>query len=343
VKIALLLVGFGNVARRFVHLLDESRAYLEAEGIEPVIVGIVTRRHGSMYDKAGLDAIRAALTVAEGGSLGLASSAPSAHTCVAQLRSQSIETRVLIETTTLDVRSGEPATSHILDAIRAGVHVVTANKGPVACHYRTIAREANAAHVRFLFEGAVMDGVPIFNLVRQTLPGVQIRGIRGVVNSTTNYILSALEAGQPFADALAHMQRAGIAEADPSLDIDGWDAAAKISALANVLLNADMTPQLVAREGIDADTAARVRQAMSNGRRLKLVASAAKIGDRIDARVALEELPLNDPLAILDGPANAVEFDTWPMGRLVITQRDGGLEQTAYALLSDLVAIARSA
>ncbi len=142
-----------------------------------------------------------------------------------------------------------------------GAHVVTANKGPVAFAYRELADEARARGVSFLFEGAVMDGIPVFNLVRECLPAATIRGFRGVINSTTNHILTAMEKGEPYDRALARMQAEGVAEADPSLDVDGWDAAAKVAALANVWFDARITPQVVDRTGIDAGTAARVTPA----------------------------------------------------------------------------------
>jgi homoserine dehydrogenase len=150
-----------------------------------------------------------------------------------------------------------------------------------------------------------------------------------------------MERGEPFEPALARMQQAGVAEADPSLDLEGWDAAAKAAALANVMLDADLTPHLVTREGVTRDTAERARAARAAGKRLKLVASGSGRGDRAAARVELKELEPDDPLAILEGQANALELDTWPLGRIVVTQRDGGLEKTAYALLSDLIGIAR--
>jgi homoserine dehydrogenase len=262
---------------------------------------------------------------------------PSALEWISRLRSQGAEARVVVETTPLDIRFGEPAISHVRAGFAAGAHVITANKGPVAFAYRALRDEAAAAGVSFRFEGAVMDGLPIFNLVRETLPAVTIRGFRGVVNSTTNFILSALERGEAFEPALARMQQAGVAEADPSLDLDGWDAAAKAAALANVLLDADLTPQRVARAGITAETAGRARAAKASGRRLKLVASGSGRGPGAAASVALQELDADDPLAILEGQANALEIDTWPLGRIVVTQRDGGMEKTAYALLSDLV------
>ena len=339
-RIALLLAGCGHVGRRFVQLLDESRPALDALDVHPVVVGVVTGRHGGVFDSAGLDACKAAQILAGRGAV-MADATPSTLEWIARLRSQDVEARVLIETTPLDIRSGEPAITHVRAAFAAGAHVVTANKGPAAWAYRALAAEARAAGVSFLCEGAVLDGIPLLSLVRETLPCADVRGFRGVVNSTTNYILSALEQGEPFDGALARMQAEGIAEADASLDVDGWDAAAKTAVLANVLLDAGITPLDVPRQGIGPDTAAAVAAARSRDRRLKQVARAALRDGRLDAAVELQRLAPGDPLAILDGQANAVELDTWPAGRIVITQRDGGLEKTAYALLADLVTVAR--
>jgi len=187
-----------------------------------------------------------------------------------------------------------------------------------------------------------MDGVPVFNLVRETLPAVNVIGFRGVVNSTTNFILTAMEQGQPFAAALAEMQARGIAEADASLDVDGWDAAAKTAALANVLLGASITPHAVDREGITPAAGPRAVEARAAGRRLKLVARARREGRQVTARVRPEELPANDLLAGLDGQQNAIILETDLLEEIAVVQRGGSLTQTAYALLSDLVTIARA-
>jgi homoserine dehydrogenase len=352
VQIALALVGYGHVARRFVQLLDESRDALAALGIEPIVVGIATRRHGSVFDAAGVNAAEfersgehAGLDTAAAGKRlgGSKANGPSsaALAIIDQLGALPVEARVMVETTVLDIQLGQPAIEHVRAAFAAGAHVITANKGPAAFAYRALSAEAARAGVSFLFEGAVMDGVPVFGLVRDTMPAVTIHGFRGIVNSTTNHILSALERGEAFEAALARMQADGVAEADPSLDVDGWDAAAKTSALANVLLDADLTPHLVAREGLDATTGDRARAAIRDGRRLKLVASARRVHGRVEGRVALESLDPRDPLAVLDGQANALELDTTPLGRIVITQCDGGLEKTAYALLADLVTVVK--
>jgi homoserine dehydrogenase len=186
-----------------------------------------------------------------------------------------------------------------------------------------------------------MDGVPIFNLARETLPAVQITGFRGVVNSTTNHILSALEDGESFDAALQRMQSLGIAEADPSLDVDGWDAAAKTAALANVLMRARMTPQAVDREGIGPATARLAMAAKARGARIRLVASARTGPDGVVTSVRPVELPEGDLLAGLRGMANALVLQTDLLGEIAICQLSGSLTQTAYALLSDLITIRR--
>ena len=339
----LILIGFGNVARRFVSLLDEQRAALARQcGVSTRIVGIATRRHGQMYSPRGLDTTQ--VRVKKDPTSDPAGTPTFLHQALHKSLLAARERRlVVVETTTLDVHRGEPAVSYIRAALAAQAHVITANKGPVACAYRALRRAAERADRRWLFEGAVMDGVPIFNLARETLPAVKVLGFRGVVNSTTNFMITAMEQGQPFDDALAQMQAMGIAEADASLDVDGWDAAAKTAALANVLLGAGLTPRKVDRQGISRETAARAVEAVKGGRRLKLVARASREGRRIAAHVSLEELVAGDLLAQLEGQQNALILSTDLLGEIAIVQRGGGLTQTAYALLSDLVTIARDA
>jgi homoserine dehydrogenase len=249
--------------------------------------------------------------------------------------------QVVVETTVLDIERGQPAIDHVRKALRAGAHVVTSNKGPVAFAYRELDDFATALGRSFLFEGAVMDGVPVFNLVRETLPAVTISGFRGVVNSTTNHILTRMEEGQAFADALAEMQAAGIAEADASLDIEGWDAAAKTAALMNVLMKAEITPRAIDRTGIADIAPAMVQDARRQGKRLRLVATGGRQDGKAFGRVAPQLLPQEDVLAGLTGMQNALVLQTDLLGDLCITQLEGGLTQTAYALLSDLVTVCR--
>lgn len=339
------LVGFGNVGRRFARLLEERRELLrDACALECRIVGIATRRHGCTFDPHGVDVARAGRRV-EGGEP-IASRADgggaSAVDVIRSLAGSRAAARIVIETTTLDVAAGQPAILHVETAIAAGCHVITANKGPAAFAYRRLSGRAAAAGVSFLFEAAVMDGVPIFSLVRETMPAIEVRGFRGVVNSTTNYILTALEEGEAFEPALARMQADGIAEADASLDVDGWDAAAKTAALANALMNADVTPHMIHRVGIGPATGAAARAARARGNRLRLVAAASRTnGGGVEASVQPVELEPGDVLAGLTGMANALVLNTDLLGRVGVTQFEGGLTQTAYGLLADLVTVRR--
>ena len=341
----LALIGFGNVGRAFARLIEDRRSRLIGEhDLECRIVAIATRTHGCAHAPGGLDAVAAATRVESGGQV--SAGAPhqdgrpgDALQCIRRLASSDAPLRVVVETTTLSIEQGRPAIDHVEAALAAGCHVVTANKGPAAFAWRRLQSLADDAGLSFLFEGAVMDGIPVFNMVRETMPAVNVVGFRGVVNSTTNEILTALEDGDEFAPALARMQAAGIAEADPSLDVEGWDAAAKAAALANVLLGANTSPHEVDRTGIDAVSGDAVRGALSRGKRLRLVASARR-GERPIVRPV--ELPPTDLLAGLRGTANAIVFETDVLGEVAICQLGGGLTQTAYALVSDLVTIRRA-
>ncbi len=328
----LIFVGFGNVARRAVRLIDEIGSRLP---FDTRTVAVVTGHHGAYTPHGWPETLPEPTT----------DGASNAHvvTALAELHTPAAQERrlVCVETTVLDIRSGEPAVAHVRAALTGGAHVVTANKGPVAFAHASLVSLARSVDREFLFEGAVMDGIPIFNLVRETLPGVRVDSFRGVINSTTNHILTMLERGETFEAALAQMQSAGIAEADPTLDLDGWDAAAKTAALMNVFLDAGVTPHDVAREGIRHVSAEDVHAAQARGERLRLVASATRLDGSAAGRVQVERLPVSDPLAGLEGQQNALLVKTDVLGEIGIVQRDGGLTQTAYALVSDLTTIAR--
>jgi homoserine dehydrogenase len=339
----LALVGFGNVGRRFARLIEERRDWLSLDyDLECRVVGIATRHHGAVFRESGLDAVRLAVAMEAGHPIVEAGSeAADSFDVVRRLAGTDAALKVLVETTTLDIKAGQPAIDHVRAALQAGCDAVTANKGPAAFAFEELSATAADRGRSFLFEGAVMDGVPIFNLVRETLPAVQITGFRGVVNSTTNHILSALEDGEGFDAALERMQAAGIAEADPSLDVDGWDAAAKVAALANVFMRARTTPLAVEREGIGPATARQAMAAKARGARVRLIASARTTPDGVVTSVRPVELPEQDLLAGLRGMANALVLQTDLLGEIAICQLSGSLTQTAYALLSDLIAVRR--
>jgi homoserine dehydrogenase len=345
-ELTLVLIGFGNVARRFVRLLDETADRLDFTW---KVVGIATRHHGSVVDPDGIDTRRAITTVDGRQSLDRLDSSPRERSGIDVIRQvadamadEAAEGRlVCIETTVLDIDRGEPAASHVRAALEGLAHVVTANKGPAAFAYHELEALAESVDRAFMFEGAVMDGVPVFNLVRETMPAIAIEGFRGVVNTTCNFILSELERGIEFETALTDMQARGIAEADPTLDIDGWDAAAKTAALVNVLMGGVITPHQVSRTGIRDVTGLDVREALGRNKRIRLVASASRQAGKIKARVEPELLDHLDPLAGMVDLNNALYLTTDLLGEIGIVQRGGDLTQTAYALLSDLSRISQ--
>ena len=338
-EVRIALVGFGNVGRRLVERLRGPYARaLRAAGARVRVTGIATARHGVAIDPRGIDLGRALRLSAPGGSL------RSLHRGRAVNDVQDFITRVpadvLVEITTLDPRTGQPATRHVRQALTRRLHVVTANKGPVAFALRSIRALAKQQGRLFLHEGAVMDGTPVFNLVARCLPGARILGFRGTLNSTTNLVLSRMEQGLGRDAAVREAQRLGIAEADPRNDLDGWDAAVKGCALANALMGASVRPRQVRRRGIARVSQAGVRRALAAGFRTRLVVRGVRSGSRVRVSVAPERIPLGDPLAG-SGPDAALVFETDLMGEIGVFERGATVDQTAYALLSDLLEIVR--
>lgn len=334
----LALVGLGNVGCCFLRLLPGSFGrVLRQTGVAPRVTGVATARHGFAVDPDGLRPDRILACLHAGRSLqALNRGRPIASTLDLIRRAPA---DVVVEISTLDPRRGEPATRHVRAALERGLHVVTANKGPVACARARLRRLAERRGVLFLHEAAVMDGTPVFNLVERCLPGARVTGFRGVLNTTTTRILTGMERGLPFAEALRRVQAEGIAEADSSHDIAGWDAAVKACALAATLMDARVTPTRVRRRGILGLDARRLRAALRRGFRYRLVARAVRRGREVQVSVSPERLRADDVLAGRDSDGVLV-IETDLAGEVGIWQGQVGVEQTAYGLLSDLVAVA---
>ena len=336
----LALVGFGHVGRRFAELLTGRYGrVLRAHGVRPRVTGIATGRHGLTIDPDGLDLRRCLRLVRSEGSLDALHRGPRPLTVSGFIGR--VPADVLIEVTTLDPQRGEPATSHVRAALTRGLDVVTANKGPVAFALRPLRALAERKRRLFLHEGAVMDGTPVFNMVERCLPGARLLGFRGTLNSTTNLILSRMEEGLTAAAGLRESQSLGVAEADASHDLDGWDSAVKGCALANALLGAAVTPDHVRRRGIRAISPRDVRRALAESTRLRLVVRGRRDGRQVRVTVRPERIPLGDPLAG-SGPDAALVLETDVMGEIGVFERGATVDQTAYALLSDLIEVVRS-
>jgi homoserine dehydrogenase len=312
--------------------LQRKQRNLGSNGISCRLTGIASRRIGWLAAGAGFDPEKL-----------LAGDFSQAKQCEG-IRDwlQAAQAEVMFETSSLNAATGQPAIDYIRAALESGAHAISANKGPVLHAYRELSELASARERQFLFESTVMDGVPIFSLFRDAMPGVEIRGFRGVLNSTTNVILEEMESGSSFDDAVRRAQALGVAESDPTDDIEGVDAAVKVVALANVLMGAALTLDDVHCEGIRGISVHQLYEAQASDEAWKLVCSARRQANgSITAAVRPERLALEDPLARVKGTSSVISFETDVLPQLILTEQDPGLETTAYGLLADFLRAVR--
>jgi len=331
-----VFVGFGNVARRMAAMLTEERKKfpgLADLDLQPV--AIFTKQRGALVEPSGIDLARALKDFRENGHF------PPAQMTVPEAL-LTLDYDVLVELSTLSIgQKGEPAISHVRAALGRKRHAVTANKGPAAFAYRELDSLARRSGVHFFFESAVMDGAPVFSL-RRALNGCRVTGISGILNTTTNFVISRLELGECMDRAVKTAQELGFAEADPTLDLEGWDAAAKTAILANVFLGADMDPLQVERRGIGELTIAAAAGAVAAGRRWKLICRAEIENGSVRASVGPEEISQSHWFAVVSGKGAALRLETDMMGPVWIVQENPGLNDTAAGVLSDLSAVGAS-
>ena len=247
---------------------------------------------------------------------------------------------VVFEAIALEPQTGQPALDYLRAALEHGAHAISANKGPVVHGYRELTELAARVGKRYRFESAVMDGAPLFSLVRECLPLAGLRGVRGIFTSTATIVLEAIEEGRSLADGIAHAQQLGIAEADPSYDVDGWDSAVKLCALANVLLGGDLRPADVARAGIRELDEGDVQRAGMAELPYRLVGEVLRDeAGVLRASVAPVQCRRGTALAVSGTTlVTHLQAEMFP-GGLTITSHDPDTTTTAYGMLSDFLAI----
>ena len=340
--IPVCLVGFGNVGKALVRLLEKKQPVLTSQfGFSTVVTGIATGSHGMAIDPGGIDIHQAIQLVESGKSLASISKVTTPENKLAFIRECPAE--VLFENTPVNHHTGQPAADHLKIALDAGMHAITANKGPVVHAYQELTALGQKQNRRFLFESAVMDGAPIFSLFRGPLPAVELKGFHGILNSCTNLLLELMEQGKTFEEAVAYGQSVGITETDPSADIDGWDAAIKVCALSTVLMGIPLKPEEVNRTGIRGITAQMVADALKTSERWKLVCSAQRQGDSVVAKVSPQRIAAASPLYSINGTSSFVQFEMDTLPGLGILESNPGPETTAYGLLADLINAVRGA
>jgi homoserine dehydrogenase len=344
-RLRLSITGFGTVGQGLAELLVTKRSLLMHNfDFEVTLISVANARHGFIYREDGLD-IPTLLELA-------ASRRPlTAHPGVRHWENALEGLRatggdVLAEATGTNLRDAEPGISHIRAVLEQGMHVITANKGPAALAANELISLAKQHHVQLRMESTVMAGTPVISTIREGMAGAQVRAIRGILNGTTNYILSAMAAGRDYAEALAEAQMHGYAEADPTADVEGYDTLAKTLILSALVFDRPLEPDQITRQGITTLTREHISRAISEGKRIKLVASLRLLPENkaknapLEARVEPVELPLSDPLARVDGVTNAIAVQTDTLPEVTIIGPGAGRLQTGQGLLADLIAIA---
>lgn len=334
----LLLVGFGTVGQGLAQILHERADALRAQyGFEAQIVGVSTLRRGSLYAPDGLD-LGALLDLDAGAPLDDYPFEAQRGWDVPQLIAEG-GADVLVEVSYTDLKTAQPALDYCRAALRAGLDLVLANKGPVALALPELEALARQTGRRLRFEATVMAGTPALALGREGLAGSGIRAARGILNGSTNLMLTRMGEGLTYAEAEAEASALGYLEADPSADVEGWDAAGKAIILARALFGAPLTLADINVKGITGLTVADIAAARAAGERWKLIAEVTAEG----GTVAPRRLSLADPLASVDGATNAITYSSDLLGNVTLVGPGAGRQQTAAGLLADLLHLHRHA
>ncbi len=333
------LIGFGGVNRALAELIATKNTLWERDlGFRLNIVAVSDLYLGSVISPNGLDAkTLVEANFAKGGFGRLSGGSAEADN---EMIIKTAPVDIVVEATFTNPSDGEPAVSHCRWALNSGKHVVTTNKGPVAIAAQELKALAKAHGIHFEYEGSVMSGTPVLRMADKTLSGAEIKGFEGILNGTSNFVLGRMENGLDFTSAVAEAQALGFAEADPTADVEGFDVRLKVVILANELLGANLKPEEVSCEGISQLSPSDIEAAAKANSRWKLIGSALRNADgTITGSVAPKQLPLEHPLAGVNGSTNAVSLNTELLGTVTVTGPGAGRTETAYALLSDIVAI----
>ncbi|MCK5330041.1 MAG: homoserine dehydrogenase [Candidatus Marinimicrobia bacterium] len=340
------LIGFGTVGQGLCEILINKKDYLkEKYNFAWKVVAVSDPVKGSVYCPDGLNVEMLLKLANEETSLEeydckCDKAAPQfGWDALKTIRESNADT--ICELAFTNVETGQPAIDHCKAAFETGQNVVTSNKGPAAIDYTGMQSIAEKNNVKFMIEGTVVSGTPVLNLIDGPLAGCEISSIKGILNGTTNYILTRMEAGMAYTDALKKAQELGYAEADPTGDVEGFDAMAKVIILANVVMKAGITATEVEREGITGITTEMIDQAKSKNARWKLLGAIEKSTDGINASVKPEMITMTHPLAGIMDATNALTFTTDLLGDITIVGAGAGRIETGYSILTDILAIHR--
>lgn len=337
-EINICLVGFGNAAKEFCRMLTTKSPEIKVStGYDVKVTAIAGRSKGSIINPRGINLTKALMEVENTGRFDV-----SSEDTVNMETLQVIENcsaNVLVELSTLSIYDGQPAINHIETAFEKGMHVITGNKGPIAWKYQKLRDNSKQRGLQFLYETTVMDGTPIFNFVKYTLPGCKVLSFKGILNSTTNFVLEEMESGNSYEAAIKEAKRRGFAEEDPSMDIDGWDAAAKTAALLNVLMDTNINPTEIDRQGIADITLRDIEKAKEKQCKIKLLCEGYIEDNIAKGKVHPVYINNNDILSNIDATSSILGITTDLMGEVQIIEKNPEIQQTAYGIYSDLLTL----
>lgn len=340
----LILIGFGNVASALARLLIRKQNLLKSNyDVTFSFTGISTGSHGHAVNPNGLD-IQKALELVESGKDIFPLSTLEVKSSLDVIKHS--QANIMFENSPVNTQTGQPALEHIRAALGLGMHAITANKGPVVHGYRELTALAAEKGKMFRFESTVLGGAPVFSVMREAFPLAELTSFKGIFNATTNVILSRMESGESYDEALKYAQKIGLAETDPTNDVDGWDAAIKVAALVTVLWDTPLTPQQVNPTGIRGITSEMIAKAKAEGKRYKLVCSAEKVEGNVQASVSPQLVDAASPLYGMMNSSTGVTFRTDVIldYSIVLSEKPGmtgGPVETAYGLFADFVNIVK--
>jgi len=334
----LALLGFGNAGQAFAEMLLKKHDKIkEKYGYDVIVTAIATNTKGNLINPAGIDLTKTLSDLEKCGKFCNEDELTDMTTL--QIVAEA-DYDVAVEMTPLNIFTGQPAIDHIETAFGRQKDVITANKGPAAWKFSVLKKMAEDKGCKFFYETTVMDGTPVFNFVEKTLQLAEVTEVSGILNSTTNFILEEMAAGTPYDDIMQRGCELGFVEADPAMDIEGYDAAAKITALLNVLMDAGITPDMVERKGIEDITVEDIKAAESRGNVIKLLCKGKKNADgTVVATVKPEEVPKSDMLASIDSTTSVVSITTDLMKKVSVVEHQPEIEQTAYGVFGDLLRV----
>jgi homoserine dehydrogenase len=337
-KYKLAIIGFGNVGQGLTQIILDKKLLLNAKfGIDLSIVAVCDLYKGSISDPNGLDPEVLLSDLKEHGDLKRTSAPISGWNAIETIDNSGAD--ILIELAFTDLKTGEPALSHVKRALNNGMHVSMTNKGPVALHFPELRKLALTKNVQIGIEGTVMSGTPSINLGGEMLLAAGITKIQGILNGTTNYILGEMSSGSEYEDALEQAQELGYAEADPVGDVEGHDAAAKVVILGNLLMDLSLTFDDIDCKGISQITSLDISKAKSANKHWKLIGTVENTKDGIIASVKPEMVSNEHPLASITGATNAITYSTELLGDITLIGPGAGRMETGYAVIEDILSI----